>query len=56
VRALGYARVSIPEKRIENRVQGIERFCRENGLELIKVFQDIGVSGSKRALKREGFK
>lgn len=56
MRALGYARVSIPEERIENQIQAIEDFCRASNIELIKVFQDIGVSGSKHAFEREGFK
>jgi putative DNA-invertase from lambdoid prophage Rac len=56
VKALGYARVSVPEERVENQVQAIEEFCRANGLELLKVFMDIGVSGAKPAFEREGFR
>lgn len=56
MRALGYARVSIPEEHIENQVQAIEEFCKSNNLELLKVFQDIGISGSKPALERDGFR
>jgi len=56
MKALGYARVSIPEEKIENQIQAIEEFCKAINLELIKVFQDIGVSGSKPALERPGFK
>jgi len=56
VRALGYARVSLPEERVENQIHEIERFCRENGIELLKVFQDIGVSGAKPAFERDGFR
>ena len=55
-RAFGYARVSTPEENIDNQIQGIESFCRSNNLELLKVFSDIGVSGSKPAFEREGFK
>ena len=55
-RALGYARVSIPEERIENQIQAIRDFCKANNIELLKIFQDIGVSGSKPAFEREGFK
>jgi len=55
-RALGYARVSLPEEHIENQIQAIEEFARREGLELLKVFTDIGVSGSKPAFEREGFR
>ena len=55
-KALGYARVSISEEHIENQIQAIEEFCKANGLELLKVFRDVGVSGSKPAFEREGFK
>jgi len=30
----------------------IEEFCKQQGLELLKVFTDIGVSGSKLAMER----
>ena len=53
LRALGYARVSTLEERIENQVIAIEEFAEQSGLELIKIFQDVGVSGSKAALERE---
>ena len=56
LRAFGYARVSIPEERIENQIRAIEEFCRANNIELLKVFTDIGVSGSKPALERDGFR
>jgi len=56
MKALGYARVSISEERIENQIQAIEDFCKANGIELIKVFTDVGVSGSKPAFNRDGFK
>ena len=56
VKALGYARVSVESENIENQVEAIKDFCRANGLDLLKVFTDVGVSGSKPALEREGFK
>jgi len=56
VRALGYVRVSLPGERVENQVQAIEEFCRQHSIELLKVFQDIGVSGAKPAFERDGFK
>lgn len=55
-RALGYARISLSEEKIENQIQAIEEFCRQQGLDLVKVFTDIGVSGSKPAFEREGFR
>jgi len=56
VKALGYARVSLENENVENQIHSIEEYAKANGLELLKVFQDIGVSGSKPALEREGFK
>lgn len=56
LKAFGYARVSTASENIENQIQAIERFARENGYELLKVFTDIGVSGAEKALEREGFK
>lgn len=56
LKALGYARVSVPEERIENQIQAIEEFCKRSGIELLKVFTDVGVSGAKPAFKRDGFK
>ncbi|MEM4535572.1 MAG: recombinase family protein [Desulfurococcaceae archaeon] len=55
-RALGYARVSLESENVDNQVIEIEKFAEENGLEIVEVFKDIGVSGSKPALEREGFK
>lgn len=56
VKVLGYARVSLESEKIENQALEIERFAKENSLDLLQVFQDIGVSGSKPALERDGFK
>ncbi|MEM4976146.1 MAG: recombinase family protein [Desulfurococcaceae archaeon] len=55
-RALGYARVSLESENVDNQVIEIEKFAESQGLELVEVFKDIGVSGSKPALEREGFK
>ena len=56
MKALGYARVSVPEESIENQIEEIERFCKENGLDLLKVFTDVGVGGGRPALEREWFR
>jgi len=56
LRALGYVRVSLPEEDHRNQEVAIEEFARRSGLELLKIFKDIGVSGSKKAFEREGFK
>jgi len=56
VRALGYARVSLETENIENQIQAIEEYAKANSLDLLGVFKDVGVSGSKPALEREGFK
>ena len=56
LRAFGYARVSLPEEHIENQIQAIEEFARREGLELLKVFTDVGVSGARPAFEREGFR
>jgi len=46
----------VKEEKIENQIYEIERFCRENDIELLKVFQDVGVSGAKPAFERDGFR
>jgi len=56
LRALGYVRVSLPEEDPRNQEVAIEEFARRNGLELLKIFRDVGVSGSKKAFEREGFR
>lgn len=53
---MGYARVSLESENIENQVLEIEEFAKGSGLEIVGVFRDIGVSGSRPALEREGFK
>ncbi|MEM2499994.1 MAG: recombinase family protein, partial [Sulfolobales archaeon] len=55
-RAIGYARVSLESENIENQVLEIEKFAGSQGFEVVEVFKDVGVSGSKPALEREGFK
>jgi DNA invertase Pin-like site-specific DNA recombinase len=54
--AVGYARVSVEAEDVENQVKAIEDYARVSGIELIGVFKDVGVSGSRPALEREGFK
>ena len=54
--AVGYARVSLEEENIENQVYEIQRFAEQNGLVLVGVFKDVGVSGAKPIMGRDGFK
>jgi len=54
--AVGYARVSLEGEDVENQVKAIEDYAKANGIELIGVFKDVGVSGAKPAMEREGFK
>jgi DNA invertase Pin-like site-specific DNA recombinase len=54
--AVGYARVSLETEDINNQVHAIEEYAKTNGLTLVGVFRDIGVSGSKPAMERDGFK
>jgi len=56
VLAVGYARVSREDEDIENQVSAIEEFARQNNMVLVGVFRDVGVSGAKPALERDGFK
>ena len=54
--AVGYARVSTEGEDINNQVKAIEDYAKANGIELIGVFRDVGVSGSKPAMERDGFR
>jgi DNA invertase Pin-like site-specific DNA recombinase len=54
--AVGYARVSLETEDVENQVKAIQDFAKANGIELIGIFKDVGVSGTKPALEREGFR
>jgi len=54
--AVGYARVSLETEDVENQVKAIEDFAKANGIELIGIFKDVGVSGAKPAIEREGFR
>jgi DNA invertase Pin-like site-specific DNA recombinase len=54
--AVGYARVSLEGEDVENQVKAIEDYAKASGIELIGVFKDVGVSGARPALEREGFK
>jgi DNA invertase Pin-like site-specific DNA recombinase len=54
--AVGYARVSLEGEDVENQIKAIEDYAKANGIELIGVFKDVGVSGAKPALEREGFR
>jgi len=54
--AVGYARVSLETEDINNQVKAIEDYAKANGIQLIGIFKDVGVSGAKPALEREGFR
>ena len=54
--AVGYARVSREDENIENQVFEIQRFAEQSGITLVGVFKDVGVSGAKPAMERDGFK
>ena len=54
--AVGYARVSLEGEDVGNQVKAIEDYAKASGIELIGVFKDVGVSGSRPALEREGFR
>ncbi|MFP3240326.1 MAG: recombinase family protein [Caldivirga sp.] len=54
--AVGYVRVSLESEDVENQVKAIEDYAKANGIELVGVFKDVGVSGSRPALEREGFR
>jgi len=54
--AVGYARVSLEGEDINNQVHAIEEYAKTNNLTLVGVFRDVGVSGAKPALEREGFR
>jgi len=56
VLAVGYARVSLEGEDVGNQVKAIEDYAKANGIELVGVFKDVGVSGAKPAMEREGFK
>jgi len=55
-KAVGYVRVSLEDEHPENQVIAIQEYCQRNNIELISIFQDVGVSGAHPALKRPGFK
>jgi DNA invertase Pin-like site-specific DNA recombinase len=54
--AVGYTRVSLETEDVENQVKAIQDFAKANGIELIGIFKDVGVSGAKPAIEREGFR
>ncbi len=56
VRAVGYARVSVRDEDINNQVKAIERYARENGIELLYIFKDEAVTGASDPFKREEFR
>ena len=48
--------MSLEGEDIENQVHAIEDYAKTNNLTLVGVFKDVGVSGAKPALEREGFR
>jgi DNA invertase Pin-like site-specific DNA recombinase len=56
LRVIGYVRVSTDEQTLGPEAQraAIKKRCKAEGLELIQVFQDIGVSGGAELDKRPG--
>jgi DNA invertase Pin-like site-specific DNA recombinase len=54
--AVGYARVSREDEDIGNQVHAIEDYAKTNNLTLVGVFKDVGVSGARPAMERDGFK
>jgi DNA invertase Pin-like site-specific DNA recombinase len=56
LKAIGYVRVSTTAQDEQNQKKAIETFCRDNNINLLKVFVDKGVSGLKRFSERSGGK
>lgn len=54
--AWGYIRVSKEEENPKNQKIAITEFAEKHGLKLLGFIMDIGVSGAKPILEREGFK
>ena len=55
VKAVVYARVSVSGEDVKNQIADIERYARNNGLEVVGVFKDVGVTGASNPLKRAKF-
>jgi len=55
-KAIGYVRVSTDEQSLspEAQIERLSLWCTENGIELVAVFSDIGVSGAAPIDKRPG--
>jgi DNA invertase Pin-like site-specific DNA recombinase len=62
MKALGYVRVSTENQNgsdtygLETQRAAIAKYCQDNELELVQVFEDPALSGSLEALKRPGLK
>jgi len=53
--AIGYIRVSTEDENPENQKLAILEFANSNGFQIIKFFEDVGVSGGEEAFKRPQF-
>ena len=55
-KAVGYIRISQEDENPENQRIKIAEFCSANGLELVNVFVDLGVSGATPPRERPGYR
>ena len=54
MRAIGYVRVSTSKQDLKRQMELIQTHCEKNGLELVRVIEDNGISGKSN--DREGYK
>lgn len=54
--AYAYVRVSLEEEEPENQRLAISRFAKEKGYEVVKWFEDVGISGAVPTWKRSSFR
>ncbi len=55
MRVVVYLRVSTEEQDPQAQLKEIEKFCQEKGWEIVKIFEDKGVSGAIPPIQRPGF-
>ena len=51
-----YVRVSTDKQTVENQIQVLNEISQKNNWEIVKIYKDEGVSGSKNHLSRPGFR